>query len=397
MQQLLDDDSESAADAPLVLPPAPPPVDPIEALKAQQEDVNKKKAMLGVLGNVFQGISDRPSGYELYTGNKSARPNMKGMFDAAASGVEDPFTAQQKAAAYLKSKNEATQAIGQNKFRTSLGDDTSDAAKAFKMAAGVPAGMTALEALDQGYSPAEIGKIKAKESADLEKERIIHSMDAAERAKDRALDRGLKRQEMDAALFKTQGQTDPNKAAALIQQAGPNADPATLVKFLVPEHHQQKAYDEIDAAQNTARNAPGILKAFDNAANNLHAADFVPGASNADQKALHALMGPTFKDVEGTVRQAAMDNMNNNTTPQFGDSKATLQKKRDALVGYLKSKSAAPIVAGYNMPLSKFPSTTFNDGDSNAPPMDPLRAAAAKEIERRKKSAAANDPQGDGG
>jgi hypothetical protein len=132
------------------------------------------------------------------------------------------------------------------------------------------------------------------------------------------------------------------------------------VRTHVPPALQAKAFDQIEAAQNTAQNAPKILEAFDKAANNLHAVDFVPGMDNADQKALHALMGPTFKDVEGTVRQAAMDNMNKNTTPQFGDDANTVKTKRAALEGYLKSKSAAPVLKGFGIDLEKHKSTNYS-------------------------------------
>ncbi len=101
------------------------------------------------------------------------------------------------------------------------------------------------------------------------------------------------------------------------------------------------------------------MTAFDNAANKIHTTDFVPGMNNADQKALHALMGPTFKDVEGTVRQAAMDNMFANVTPQFGDNKNTLATKRNALMGYLGSKISAPTAKGYGLDLTKFRSTNY--------------------------------------
>lgn len=147
---------------------------------------------------------------------------------------------------------------------------------------------------------------------------------------------------------------------------GPSAetDPAVLVRARVPQKLQPKAFDEIQAAQNTSQNAPKILEAFDNAANNIHAADFVPGMDNADQKALHALLGPTFKDVEGTVRQAAMDNMNKNVTPQFGDDKNTIKTKRAALEAYLQSKSAAPTLKGFGIDLKKFKSTNYSIGES---------------------------------
>lgn len=138
------------------------------------------------------------------------------------------------------------------------------------------------------------------------------------------------------------------------------ADPAQLVQQMVPKELQPKAYEEIGAAQETVKNAPGILKAFDNAANNIHAVDIIPGMQNVDQKAMHTLLGPTFKDVEGTVRQAAMDNLFGNVTPQVGDNANTINVKRGALMGYLKSKSSAPINKGNGVDLSRFSSTSMD-------------------------------------
>lgn len=151
-------------------------------------------------------------------------------------------------------------------------------------------------------------------------------------------------------------------------------DPAKKVQFLVPAEKQAKVFDEIDAAQNTARNAPAILKAFDDAANSVHAMDFVPGIDNADQKALHAMLGPTFKDVEGTVRQAAMDNMFKNTTPQDFDDKRTTAIKRNALINYMTAKSSAPNASGFGINLGEYPSTNVKGsippvpGKKPAPP-----------------------------
>lgn len=137
----------------------------------------------------------------------------------------------------------------------------------------------------------------------------------------------------------------------------PDLDPAQLVPHVVPEHHQAKVNEEIALAQHTSKNSPDILSAFDRAAKNVHLADFNPMDENADQKALHAMLGPTFKDVEGTVRQAAMDNMAKYTTPQFGDNANTINTKREALVHYLNSKAAAPTAKGYGIDLTKFNST----------------------------------------
>lgn len=150
-----------------------------------------------------------------------------------------------------------------------------------------------------------------------------------------------------------------NMHRALLSGAGSGqVDPAQLVPMLVPPEKQQKAFDEIGAAQETAKNAPQIMRAFDNAANNVHVVDAIPGMPNADQKALHALLGPTFRDVEGSVRQAAMDNLFGSITPQVGDDSNTKATKRAALQGYLQSKLVAPTAKGFGIDLKRYASTT---------------------------------------
>lgn len=144
-------------------------------------------------------------------------------------------------------------------------------------------------------------------------------------------------------------------------QGKQDTDPASQVQFLVPPEHQKKVFDEIDAAKNTVKAAKGILKAFDDSYKNWHKQDFVPGALSSDQKAFHALMGPTFQDVEGTVRQAAMDNMYDNTTPSpWLDSEYDKKRKRDAVVEYIKSKEAASTAKGYGIDLANFPATHYD-------------------------------------
>lgn len=143
-------------------------------------------------------------------------------------------------------------------------------------------------------------------------------------------------------------------------------DPAKKVQFLVPPEKQQKVFDEIDAAQNTARNAPSILNAFDRAAEEVRPTSggthtsltaFVPGIDSPGQKAFHAGLGPTFSDIEHTVRQAAMDNMFKNTTPQFGDNASTIASKRKSVIDYMTAKSSAPTASGFGINLGQYPST----------------------------------------
>ncbi len=196
---------------------------------------------------------------------------------------------------------------------------------------------------------------------------IMSSMNAkdqlAAQAEQQGLDIKKQQAKIDSAklgveMFKTYGA--PGTGTGTQSKGSSPVDPSTLVPRSVPPDRQKQVFDEIGAAQNTAKSAPQILAAFDRAAQNRHMADFIPGVDNADQKAMHALMGPTFQDVEGTVRQAAMDNMAHNTTPQALDNDNTIKTKRASLVGYLTSKSAAPTAKGFGIDLSKYPSTSLD-------------------------------------
>jgi hypothetical protein len=194
------------------------------------------------------------------------------------------------------------------------------------------------------------------ESLDRDMKQKEFEMNSTDKTDHRSIDReklGLEQSKNALEMQKLYGGAAPQGLGA-----NGETDPAKLVPFKVPQHHQATAFKEIESAQNTAANHDKIMEAFDNAAKNYHAADLIPGIDNADQKSLHALMGPTFKDVEGTVRQAAMDNMAKNTTPQVGDDENTIKTKRNALEGYLSSKMSAPTAMGYGIDLSKFASTS---------------------------------------
>lgn len=148
----------------------------------------------------------------------------------------------------------------------------------------------------------------------------------------------------------------------------PTIDPATLVRTHVAPDSQKKVYEEIDAAQTTAKNAPKILQSYDNAVAKLKSGIYTPEQFNQDIGAMQVNLGPTFKDVEGTVRQAAMDNVFNHVTPNNLDGKIKNKLgqdgydiKRQALVNYLTSKSAAPTAKGAGgLDLSQFNSTRID-------------------------------------
>lgn len=149
------------------------------------------------------------------------------------------------------------------------------------------------------------------------------------------------------------------RGAALNGAMTGTVDPAKLVAILVPKEHQAKAFGEIEAAENTRKMGGSILKAFDDAATQNTAIRRAGGLRGdpASVGALHQAMQPTFKDLEGTVRQAAMDNTFQNITPARGDLDSTIKTKRRALEEYLQSKMSAPTARGYGIDLQRFPST----------------------------------------
>lgn len=178
---------------------------------------------------------------------------------------------------------------------------------------------------------------------------ISGSKQALEQAKILNSDLGLQ-----AAQMKNQ--------LAIRQQAmsGSNSDPAMFVPHLVPEKHQEDVYKEIERAQDTRRMGDSILKAFDQAANENTVLKTGAGLLRTPPGVLglHQAMQPTFKDLEGTVRQAAMDNTFKNITPQPGDMPSTISSKRESLQDYLKSKASAPRAKSFRIDLDRFGSTT---------------------------------------
>lgn len=142
-------------------------------------------------------------------------------------------------------------------------------------------------------------------------------------------------------------------------------DPATLVPVLMahaPPEAQKKALDEIESAENAVNNRQKILEAFDNSSKEQTVLKTGAGLlrTSPNVGALHQLMLPSFKDIDSTVRQAAMDETFHNLTPQSGDSEYKIQTKKQALINWLDSKKAAPTAKAYGIDLSHFRSTSTN-------------------------------------
>lgn len=137
-------------------------------------------------------------------------------------------------------------------------------------------------------------------------------------------------------------------------------DPSVLVPQLIKDPGAQKAaLEEIKNASNVGQNGPKIMEAFDKASkeNTVSKTGFGLFRTPGSVMALHQLMLPNFKSIDGTVRQAAMDESFHNLTPAAGDSDAKIAQKRQALQDWLHSESAAPTNKAYGIDLSKFENT----------------------------------------
>lgn len=137
-------------------------------------------------------------------------------------------------------------------------------------------------------------------------------------------------------------------------------DPSVLVPQLIKDPGMQKAaFEEIKNAQLITKNGPEIMKAFDNAAKENTVLRTGAGLlrTPGSVMALHQLMLPNFKTIDGTVRQAAMDESFHNLTPSPGDSEDKIAEKRAALKQWMASESAAPVSKGHGIDVSKFRGT----------------------------------------
>jgi len=138
-------------------------------------------------------------------------------------------------------------------------------------------------------------------------------------------------------------------------------DPASLVPYVVPQEQQKQVLQEIQDRQNITTNGPKIMAAFDQANKDLEAGSFNLNPASVDS--LHQLMLPLFKDIDGTVRQAAMDESFKNLTPKRTDfTENRVKTRRQALQDWVTSKAAAPNAKAYGIDLDKYQSTAQQMG-----------------------------------
>jgi hypothetical protein len=151
------------------------------------------------------------------------------------------------------------------------------------------------------------------------------------------------------------------------QGAGSNekaqSDPAQFIPFLVPKEHQEATYKEVSRAQDTRKVADSALKNYDAVAEKMRSMGGLGRAgvaaySPAELHTLQAELGTTVGDMEGSVREMAMNNVKGAYMPQPTDTDARLAARRKGLEEYLKLKSSAPRAKSFGIDLDKFGSTT---------------------------------------
>lgn len=152
-----------------------------------------------------------------------------------------------------------------------------------------------------------------------------------------------------------------NDAATMkMGMQGGSFDPAILVERLVPKERQAEVFKEIKDAQNIRNGSKEGLAAFDKASEEqkVGSKNVIPGVNSPYVGQLKASVLPQFQNIDGTVRQAAMDAFLPTITPAILDSKHTIEEKRRTLENWYVAHSSAPTAKGYHIDLDKFGSTT---------------------------------------
>lgn len=183
-----------------------------------------------------------------------------------------------------------------------------------------------------------------------------------------------------------------NQKLALMNPSSDNPDPSTRVQVLVPQHLQKEAFEEQRQALIAVKNASNIMQSFDRASIDARpmtggfsgtSGALLPGMHTSGQKDFAQAIAPTVQFNEGTINQQAFDNVKDNLMPRFGDSDETIRHKREAVLHYLQTKSAAPINKGFGIDLSRFPMTnTLAIGQTGptAPPQPVKKATDYEEV-----------------
>lgn len=165
------------------------------------------------------------------------------------------------------------------------------------------------------------------------------------------------------STFQGQG---PGGAQGRISQE----DPARLIQFLVPPDKQKDVASEIKRATDTRTQEKDILSSFDKAAADMKGLGRIGSALKTPRSlmAFEQSLQPTFGDIEGTVRQSAMDATKENVNPSRYDTDEDTAIKRKALETYIHSKKSAPLAKTFGLDIDRFAGTNVGAGGGTPQP-----------------------------
>jgi hypothetical protein len=139
-----------------------------------------------------------------------------------------------------------------------------------------------------------------------------------------------------------------------------NANPEEFIPIIVPEAHQKEALAEVKRARDTQHGMQFAMQAFEDMVNQVKSVKTLGGLIQPEARTrLESAILPTVQDLEGSVRQTAMDYAKKAYIPTLDDvTFGRVDGKRKALREYFKSKSAAPTFEAYaHVPLTSFAGT----------------------------------------
>lgn len=140
--------------------------------------------------------------------------------------------------------------------------------------------------------------------------------------------------------------------------AAENMDPAQFINQLAKPDHQKQIAEDMDAAKETRKSSTDIMQAFERAANDTTMLKTLGGIRTpGSAMAMHALISPSFKNIDNSVRKGAMDALFENITPAPGDSKAKTAEKRNTLAKWIQTKGASSLAKTNGIDFNKFEAT----------------------------------------
>lgn len=155
-----------------------------DELERQAQEARDQKALLGIAGSALQGTASAPSFYEIYKGRSlGGRPDIKGAFDAAASGISDPQQKAEKSMALAKlafENQKAKREQGDVERDSDPSSPASMSARAWAKANGLPASDTdSAYDLERKFGLKNLFSKKLTDQADFQRQVQIANLNHA--------------------------------------------------------------------------------------------------------------------------------------------------------------------------------------------------------------------------